>query len=277
MNNLAQRTITGIVFLTVTIGSILAHYYSFTLLFLVLTILGVLEFYSLIEKSDLGIKPQKIAGTLAAILLFASNTNNPFFARFEVFNMVMFPLIFVTELYRKQSNPFGNIAFTYLGILYVALPFSFASHLALSFDTSGQMTFNPWPLLCFLLIIWVNDSGAYASGRLFGKHKMFERISPGKTWQGAIGGFIFAMVAAYIMSRYLTQYTLLDWFIITIILVVVSTLGDLVESMLKRSIGVKDSGTLLPGHGGILDRFDGIFLTLPVIWAYLRLVEEYFR
>ena len=121
------------------------------------------------------------------------------------------------------------------------------------------------------MIVWANDSWAYLGGRWLGKHKLFERISPGKTWEGSIVGGIVALLFAYLMSIFLPKYTLIDWLSIAAIMIVTSTLGDLVESMLKRSLGVKDSGNMLPGHGGILDRFDGMYLAIPAIWAYLTL------
>jgi phosphatidate cytidylyltransferase len=189
-------------------------------------------------------------------------------------NMLTLGIILISELYRKKNNPFGNIAFTLLGVAYVALPFSVTNYFVI---TGGSpigfegIKFYPWILFSCFMIIWANDSWAYLGGRWFGKHKLFERISPGKTWEGSIVGGIVALLFSWIMSMFFKEIDLVHWFATGAILIVTSTLGDLVESMLKRSLGVKDSGTMLPGHGGILDRFDGMFISLPVIWAYFTL------
>lgn len=252
------------------------HRYSFGILFLAIVVLSLLEFYKLIKNSTWGINPQNISGVIAGITLFVTNYAVAFnYANSRLLALNILPLlaIFIGELYRNKTNPFGNIAFTILGVVYLALPFSIVSYIVTHISTSGGTgEFYPWIIFGCFMIVWANDSWAYLGGRWLGKHKLFERISPGKTWEGSIVGALVALLFSYLMSLFLTRYSLTDWLAIGAIVIVISTLGDLTESMLKRSLGVKDSGNMLPGHGGILDRFDGMYLALPAVWAYLVLL-----
>lgn len=276
MSNILQRLITGFFFVVILIGGMVAHPLSYVALFTLITILGLIEFYHLIGRSSWNIQPQYIQGVLAGVVLFLSNTYAAVYHSFAALalNMLTFGIIMISELYRKKSNPFGNIAFTLLGVGYVAMPFAVTNYFVITGGSPvglNDITFYPWILFSCFMIIWANDSWAYLGGRWFGKHKLFERISPGKTWEGSIVGGLVALLFAWIMSLFFKEIDLVHWFATGAILIVTSTLGDLVESMLKRSLGVKDSGTMLPGHGGILDRFDGMFISLPVIWAYFTL------
>jgi len=271
VNNFFKRTLTAGAFVAVLLGCTWYSQYSFSILFFIVTILGLWEFYTLNEKS--GSKPQKIAGTLAGAFLFATNSCvalggcDP---RFLVLNLPVLFLVFILELFRKKENPFANIAFTFLGVFYVALPFSLLNHiLTISGSYSYEILFGCW------FILWCNDSGAYLAGSAFGKNKLFPRVSPGKSWEGSIGGAIIAYVIAFIISGWYTSISRADWYVIAGILVVIGTLGDLAESLYKRSLGVKDSGTLLPGHGGILDRFDSLLMAIPFVFGYLLLVRVF--
>ena len=280
-----QRLITGFFFVVILIGGMVWNRYSFGILFLIIVILSLIEFYKLVKNSTFGIDPQNITGVAAGTLLFITNYAVAFgFVGIKILILNVIPAlaIIIGELYRKKDNPFGNIAFTLLGILYLAVPFSLVPYIASpspigAFDPSGvyapwHVLFYPWIIFASFMIVWANDSWAYLSGRWFGKHKLFERISPGKTWEGSAGGALVALLFSYLMSLFFKEYTLVNWLCIGAILIVTSTLGDLVESMLKRSLGVKDSGNMLPGHGGILDRFDGMYLALPAVWVYVVLV-----
>ena len=180
--------------------------------------------------------------------------------------------MFFIELFRNKPNPFNNIGFTVLGIIYIIVPFLLLS--ITSFDiTSSDISYAPNKLLGFFLLIWANDTFAYLVGIAIGRTKLFERISPKKTWEGTIGGIICTQGIAYIISIYFTELTMIQWMIIALIISVFGTLGDLVESMFKRSLGVKDSGNILPGHGGILDRFDAVLLCSPFVVVYLMLIQ----
>jgi phosphatidate cytidylyltransferase len=177
-------------------------------------------------------------------------------------------LIFFIKLYKsKDEKPFKNIAYTFLGIIYVALPFALLTVLAFIKND----TYDPNIVLGCLFLLWASDSGAYFAGTKFGKTKLFERVSPKKSWEGSIGGMIAAMLVATIISRYYTNYSAFQWYSIGIIIVVAGTYGDLVESLFKRSINIKDSADTIPGHGGFLDRFDGLLLSIPFIIPFVKL------
>ena len=269
MNNFIKRTLTGAVFVTVLLGCTGWNQFSFSTLFFVVTILGVWEFYTLSEKG--GSKPQKMIGTIAGAILFASSAlvSMKFFGhRILLINLPVIFLIFIFELYSKAEKPFENIAFTLLGIIYAALPFTL-----LNYITTISGTYSYEILFGVFFILWSSDSGAYIAGSALGRHKLFLRVSPGKTWEGSIGGAVLAYVTAFIISGWYTSISRIDWMVIATILIVIGTLGDLVESLFKRSNNVKDSGSLLPGHGGILDRFDSLILSAPFVFAYLYLIK----
>lgn len=269
MNNFLKRTLTAGGFVAVLLGCTYYSQLSFSILFFIITILGVWEFYTLLEKG--GNKLQKIWGTITGAIVFISNAivcMGYFDYRILVINIPFIFIIFIIELYSKAVHPFRNIAFTILGIIYVAVPFSLLNYLVMY---SGHYSYEL--LFGFFFILWCNDSGAYLSGSAFGKRKLFPRVSPGKSWEGSIGGAIASYIVVFIISKWYTSINIIDWVIIAAILIVIGTLGDLVESLLKRSINVKDSGTLLPGHGGILDRFDSLLMATPFVFTYLYLIQ----
>ncbi len=268
MSNLATRTITGVVLVILVIAAIISGQYSFALLFLIFTMIGLWEFYTLVERA--GVFPNKPAGIFAGIVLFASNAlvaMDTLEVQWLLLNFLFIFVIFLYELYRNDPNPFTNIAFTFFGLLYVAVPFSLLNY----FPNPG---FTPAGhhcsiLLGFFFLVWINETGAYVLGSALGKHKLFERVSPKKTWEGVIGGGILSLCTAWLISLFYLQINLFDWLIIALIVVVFGSYGDLFESMFKRSINAKDSGTILPGHGGVLDRFDGVFMAAPFVFVYL--------
>lgn len=269
MNNFFKRTLTAGAFVAVLLGATYYSQISFSILFLVITVLGLWEFYTLSEKA--GKIPQKKMGTIAGGFLFLMNALialNYLDIRYLIINIPILFLIFISELFLKKENPFGHIAFTLLGIFYVAIPFTLLNYiLTLDGKYNYQLLFGCW------FILWANDSGAYLAGSAFGKNKLLPRVSPGKSWEGSIGGAIIAYIVAYIISGWFTTITVFDWFVIASILIVIGTLGDLVESLYKRSLNVKDSGTILPGHGGILDRFDSLLMAVPFVFTYLYLLK----
>lgn len=268
MSNLVQRTITGIIFLVVVIGAIVFNKISFFILFELIIIGAMYEFYTLVQKKNF--RPQKIYGIVIGAIVFAANyfyINNYIGA--EIF-LVIIPVvmsIFLVELYRKSEYVFVNIGFTLLGIIYIAVPFSFASNIVF---INGDYNFQL--LLGFLFLIWSFDTLAYVFGVSFGKHRLFERISPKKSWEGFIGGLISNIGMAYVLSLLFKDLTFFQWGALSILVSVFGTYGDLVESSFKRNIDEKDSGSLLPGHGGVLDRFDAVIFTLPLFYVYLQFV-----
>lgn len=278
MNNFWKRAITGTLFVVVMIGGIMWNYWSLFALFFIISMLGLNEFYGLVKQP--GIQPQRLVGLIIGALFFLMVSNAYIFFYYQgLFFAAVVPLllfVFFIELYRNQNNPFQNIAFTITGILYTVLPFAL-----LVFYCSPRSTFfgdvavpyNPHILLGYFFMLWTNDTGAYLTGRAFGRHKLWERISPKKTWEGFIGGIMLSIVAGYIISLFYKELNLVLWIIIALIVSIFGTLGDLVESMLKRSLNVKESGGILPGHGGILDRFDGVLLSAPLVIAMLYVLN----
>jgi phosphatidate cytidylyltransferase len=174
----------------------------------------------------------------------------------------------ISELFRRQENPIHNWAYFILGQVFIALPFSLLSFI-LFIDG-----YQPLVLLSVFVTIWVNDTGAYLVGVTFGKNRLFERISPKKSWEGFVGGALAALASGYVFSLLIPEISLLNWFIFSEIIVIFGTLGDLIESLLKRTIHVKDSGNVIPGHGGLLDRFDSMLLAAPVVFIFLSFLFE---
>jgi phosphatidate cytidylyltransferase len=277
VNNLAKRTLVGVPGAALMVLLIFYNEYSFAFLFFLITVLSLFEFYK--RSSSEEIKPQKWMGMISGIITFfiiisiryemSSLFNTSALTLFLV--PVLFS-IFGIELYRNAKQPFTNIAFTFLGIIYIPVTMAMAALIGWS-STDGL--FHPSNMFGYFFILWAHDIGAYFAGRWWGKHKLFERISPKKTWEGTAGGVVFALIIAYIISEMCPGFDKWEWFVVTLIILVTSTLGDLVESMFKRSISIKDSGTMLPGHGGMLDRFDGLFLSVPFVFAFLELIHRY--
>ena len=276
MNNFWTRTLTGTVFVAVMIGGIWWSYWSMAVLFFVIVVLGLWEFYSLIERK--GFNPRKLLGVALGISVFsffvtASRLMDHYIIAFGLGTLFLSVILVVTELFLRAENPFANIAFGFFGILYIAVPFALLTVPVCEGGLVSPYRYLPNSLLGYFFLLWANDTFAYLVGRGIGKTKLFERISPKKTWEGTIGGILCAQGIAYLLSIYFTELPLRDWMVVGAMVSVFGTLGDLVESMFKRSLGVKDSGTILPGHGGILDRFDGVFLSAPFVVTYIELMH----
>lgn len=267
-NNLTQRIITGLIGAAVIIFCVVFNDLTYFAIFLTISALALWEFYALTLLD--GMIPQKTFGTLCGIAIFSLSF---FIERGDIpsrYYYLLFPLItmvYLIKLYKKEEKkPFTNIAFTFLGIFYVAIPFSLLNIAA--FD---EGYYNYEILFGCLFILWASDSGAFIAGTLFGKRKLFERISPKKSWEGFIGGAFLALVFAYVIALYCTSMSMTGWMVVAVIIIIGGTFGDLVESLLKRSLELKDSGNSLPGHGGFLDRFDGLLISAPFIVAYIEI------
>lgn len=273
MSNFWQRLFTGTFFVSIIIAAILMSPYTLMALFLLLNILCLVEFYRLFIRNNL--TPRIIYGVLLSVLLYKTSVlvmSDIFQPKILLINVPFLFLIFVFELYLKSEKPFENIAYTMLGIFYITVPLILFNAMAFMQTEHG---YYHWQILIgYFLILWASDTGAYLAGRQFGKHKLFERISPKKTWEGSIGGLLSAFLLGYICSVYYTDFSIIQWQIIAVIIVITGTFGDLIESMLKRSLNIKDTGSILPGHGGLLDRLDGLFISVPFVFFYLVLIGK---
>lgn len=271
-NNFIQRTITGIIFVAVLVGGILGGPVSFSILFALITALTIREFGTIVSKQD-GVQINKSICMLAGVFLFFG------FAYIGIAprqNEILIPYLFliiylmIAELYLKRKNPLHNIAYTMMSQMYIALPFAALNILAFHTSLTGSASeYNPILPLSIFVFTWINDTGAYCTGVLFGKHRLFERISPKKSWEGSIGGGVFSTIAAVIMAHFFPFMPLGVWIGLGLTVVVFGTWGDLTESLLKRTLGIKDSGNILPGHGGMLDRFDSALMAIPAAVCYL--------
>jgi len=266
VNNLATRSITGAVYGIVVLGSIYLGKTSFAILGLLFTVIGLNEFFAINLK--IGQHPPSKLGLVAGvtvfltIFLYADGLLNP---NYFLLYIVLFFIFLIIEMYRNLTNPFGNVGVTLLGLVYIALPVSFMSLLVFP-GLDG--IYQPYTLIMIFGLIWAFDTGAYISGIAFGKHRLFPRLSPKKSWEGFVGGTLLTIAIALVISHFYHPVDTLGMVIAALLTAVGATYGDLAESMLKRSADVKDSGKLLPGHGGILDRIDSLLFVGPIIYVF---------
>ena len=275
--NLMVRAATGIVFVVVMVLGIL-HPYGLIALFALITGATLWE-YTGLANSIKGVKVNRFISTIAGICFFLSTavlrlTPAEGFVVFVPYVLTLIYL-FVAELYLKNENPVNSWAYTMLGQLYIALPFSLINVLAFQQNGLGQTTFDFLLPLSVFVFLWTNDTGAYLSGSLFGRHQLFPRISPGKSWEGSIGGGILVLIVAAVIGCLANTGAVPHllgipaWMGLGLVVAVFGTWGDLVESLFKRTLGIKDSGKILPGHGGMLDRFDSSLMAIPAAVVYL--------
>jgi phosphatidate cytidylyltransferase len=267
-SELYRRIISAIFGAAIIVTALIYGEWGYFLVFFLICAAAQWEFYRLVRiKSYIPIRMMGVfVGSLLFILSFLIE-KGMLDSRYYVALFPMASLIFLIKLYKKSdTNPFVNIALFYLGITYVALPFALMNIIVFFHGDYGYQI-----LLGLLLIIWSSDTGAYFTGSVFGKTKLFERISPKKSWEGFFGGGIIAVSMAVLISRYYTDLNVFEWVSVALIVVVAGTYGDLVESLFKRSMSIKDSGNIIPGHGGFLDRFDSLILSVPFIVVFLKL------
>ena len=282
MKNFIVRTITGILFVAVVVTCFLDPR-AMVLLFSIVTGLTIWEFTGLVNQRE-HITVNRFISTVAGVYFFFAMA---YFcsdvyggsAKSVVFIPYLVTILYllVAELYGKQPDPINNWAYTMLSQIYIALPFSLINALAFTATPDGRVVFNTILPLSVFVFLWMNDTGAYCVGSLIGKHKLFPRVSPGKSWEGSIGGAVVVLLVAYAIHYFLLDpdhtgqaiLPLAEWLGLSLTIVVFGTWGDLVESLFKRTLGVKDSGNILPGHGGMLDRFDSSLLAIPAAVVYL--------
>ncbi len=267
-SNLKQRIIAALVGAMVIVASIYYSQWSFFAVFFLISAITQLEFYKLVGLD--GMLPLKTFGTFCGSLIYLISFLVAADMLEAKYYYAIFPAgacVYMIYLYRKKvAKPFRGIAFTFLGIIYVSIPFSLINVIAFHPGAySGEL------IIGSMLILWASDTGAYFAGVRFGKRKLFERVSPKKSWEGSLGGLLLALIMTYGVAQLSNALLVWQWMVVGIIIVVVGTYGDLVESLFKRSIEIKDSGRLIPGHGGFLDRFDGLLLSAPFITAFLKI------
>lgn len=269
--DLVPRVLTGIVFIAILLGSIMNEY-AFLALFIIIDALALREFYKLIEVSK-NVKINWLLNALGAVFLFLafyflfSTTFKPIIVFVPYIIYVL--TLFISELYNKKEDPLVSLAYSFLGQFYIALPLALSTYLAFSY---ADGLYHYIYLLAMFVFIWVNDSFAYLFGSIFGKRRLFERISPKKSWEGFVGGALATVLVSFIFSHYFPNLPVWAWLGFALVVVIFGTWGDLSESLFKRTLGVKDSGNLLPGHGGILDRFDSMLFSLIALFVYLEIV-----
>lgn len=275
-NNFLQRALTGVIFVAVLVGCILGGPISFTVLFAVVSALTINEFGNIVNRTG-EVQMNKPICILAGVFLFLCFGYNGVVPESgEVFIPYLFLVMYllISELYKKRKNPINNWAYAMMSQMYIALSFAMLNVLAYHTGRPESISqYNPILPLSIFIFNWVNDTGAYCTGMLFGKHRLFERISPKKSWEGSVGGAVFSIIAAMVMAHFFPFMTPGEWIGLGLVTVVFGTWGDLTESLMKRTLGIKDSGNILPGHGGMLDRFDSTLMAVPAAVVYLYILS----
>lgn len=275
MKSLIVRGATGIVFVGLLLSAIIYGHVTFGILFCIITGLAVNEFCNIMQsykKTTFSTLLAVLGGIYLFFVIFAithMEIEKPMSLMLPYILLVVY--MFVRELYRKEGGALDNFAYFTLSQIYAALPFALLNLLSAYGSNNNEHYSYILPLAIFIFL-WSNDTGAYCTGCTMGKHKMFERISPKKTWEGFAGGAIAAIIAGYIMSLFFDVLNTWQWMTMAAIVVAAGTLGDLIESCMKREAGIKDSGNIMPGHGGILDRFDSSILAIPCVLIFLYLL-----
>ena len=290
--NFIVRAITGAFFVAIMVTGMLTPV-GMVALFTLITGATLWEYTGLVNNHIEKVQVNRFISTAAGVFLFlamASYCSGMSTAEVFIPYLLTIVYLFVSELYTGNENALADWAYTMLGQMYIALPFSTINILAFQ-NAEGVVTFSTILPLSVFLFLWMNDTGAYCAGSLFGKHKLFPRISPAKSWEGSIGGGIFVILLAAGIGCYslgisefaassssvasTPVFTILKWVGMGIVVVFFGTWGDLVESLIKRTIGIKDSGTILPGHGGMLDRFDSSLMAIPATVIYLYALQYF--
>ncbi len=272
MNTILQRTVSGIVYVVVIIGSLFLGKIAFGILLLGIGTLALFEFYKLPVRTVplTVIITGLIAGSfvMTSAFLVASGVLNPLWL---ICNLALILFLFIMALFVNHQKVPEILAIQILGILYVSLPLALSTYII--FPRSFQYEYTYRIILGMFILIWINDIFAYLTGITLGRHRLYEKVSPKKTWEGVFGGTIFTLVSAFWMSEIMNALLRKDWLIIAAMVSVFGVMGDLFESMFKREGNVKDSGNLVPGHGGILDRIDSMLFVIPAVFIYLKVFD----
>jgi phosphatidate cytidylyltransferase len=268
LSNLQQRIIAGVIGGGLMFGALWYNSFTYFLLWGIILVMSQIEFFQLLEKSGTG---SRLYSTLLVSVYFYITSFLIWLDilswKFFLMTPVLLLLVYLSELFQKESKPFEFNAYSVLNVIYLTAPI-----VSLHFISHYDKQYHFSVIMGVLLLLWGNDIGGYFAGRAFGKHKLFERISPKKTWEGTLGGLFLSLIASVGVYKVSGIFSIEHWMVLSIIVVVFGSLGDLVESQLKRSIDIKDSGSFIPGHGGFLDRFDGLFFCAAPCAAYIQLV-----
>jgi phosphatidate cytidylyltransferase len=276
LNNFQTRSLTGATFAAAVVACVFISRTAFASAILIVNFVVLSEFLSLQTNGQS--KFYRYFGLASGTISYLSVTliallPNPPVTLLLGINLALVPLLFISTLYHPQVNPFRAIGTTITGIMYISVPLSllnfFNDQIFLNSDRAKYF------LLGFFLLVWANDTFAYFTGVTIGKHPLFLRISPKKTWEGTIGGAVLTVLFSYLIYKYLGVLPLKNWLVISVLVIIFGTFGDLSESMIKRSANVKDSGNILPGHGGLLDRFDAILFAAPAVFIYLLIIHSF--
>jgi phosphatidate cytidylyltransferase len=277
MKNLLIRTLSGLIYILLILSGICLGTLSYVVVFGLLLVLCLYEFYRLMNTGEsVVIRPliNCAAGLYFFVVTFlylsAGNANGILYLPYVLYVLS----ILIMELYLKHPNPIQNWAYAFLGQIYIVLPFSTLHVLCLSFNPMESVAvYSPVLLLALFSFIWINDTGAYLIGITFGKHRLFERISPKKSWEGFVGGVVFSIASSFVFIHYVPEIPRIHWICMSVVTILFATWGDFVESLLKRTLSVKDSGKMIPGHGGILDRMDSTLLAAPALACCYHLLQ----
>lgn len=265
------RSLTGVLFVSAIILSLLLHFWIFLALFTLICILSWIEYVNLFParaRESLKVSGAVLTGSLfISVFFIISNRVDPLILLVPLF-------ILIVLLLRDQVNHIQawklRIFMLISGIIYLVVPLSMLHVMAYSLDP-GEVYSSRWILYTFIFL-WTYDTMAYVSGRLTGRHTVWQRVSPGKTWEGILGGLVFVMALSFIMAQFVQDLSTMEWCFFGLVSSATGTMGDFLESWMKRSAGLKDSGNILPGHGGMLDRIDSLLLSVPFLTLYLYLV-----
>ena len=270
MSPVYKRTMTGIVIVWVIVCSVMFGCYTFFVFCCVISLLGLLELYRLLGVTKRLFKAAGMILSLSLLVTIFLFTINQSGSKVLLINLPLISAIFMIVLFVESYDPFRELAFIFLGQIYITLSMILLYRCA--FVLSDDL-FSPNVILGYFFFLWANDTGAYVCGSLFGKNKLAPGISPNKTWEGSAGGAFLVIVLVSVNYYFFRDLSLANWMVIGIIVIVMGTLGDLTKSVLKRSRNVKDCGRMLPGHGGILDRFDSLMGSVPLVYTYLSSLD----
>jgi phosphatidate cytidylyltransferase len=279
-NNMFQRAITGTFYVAAIVTSVYFGGWYLHILFGIVSLLMLQEFAVMFKKSEYS--PNTILGPIVGFLIYitgvyyltgtSAESEVPTWVPLVIVSIISFTWMAIAELFRNKKNPFANLAITFSSIIYIILPLILINFMSIQEQAQESI----FPLLGIFIMIWCSDTFAYLVGRKIGKNKMFERISPNKSWEGFFGGMTFAMIAGLVIAYFLEDQPFIQYAIMGMLAAIFGTLGDLVESLLKRSLNLKDSGKILPGHGGLLDRLDSVLVVIPVIFVFQLITFYYF-